>query len=58
MKIREFIAPKLSLDTTSSGTIYSITPETEAQDIVPQDQVPEKIVAEMVDNQILEQTDH
>ena len=55
MKIKEFIkVPKLNLDTTSSGTIYSITPETEAQDIVPQDQVPEKIVAEMVDGEILE----
>ena len=59
MKIKEFIkVPKLNLDTTSSGTIYSITPETEAQDIVPQDQVPEKIVAEMVDGEILEHEDH
>ncbi len=61
MKIKEFIkVPKLSLDTTSSGTIYSITPETEAQDIVPQDNVPEKVdlVPEMVDNEILVQADH
>ena len=59
MKIKEFIkVPKLNLDTTSSGTIYSITPETEAQDIVPQDNVPEKIVAEMVDGKILEHEDH
>ena len=58
MKIREFIAPKLSLDTTSSGTIYSITPEDQTQDLVPQDNVPEKIVAEMVDGEILEMPDH
>ena len=58
MKIREFIAPKLSLDTTSSGTIYSITSEPETQDVVPQDHVPEKIVAEEVDGEILEQPDH
>ena len=61
MKIKEFIkVPKLSLDTTSSGTIYSITPETEAQDIVPQDNVPEKVdlVPEMVDGEILVQADH
>ena len=65
MKIREFIAPKLSLDTTSSGTIYSITPEDQTQDIVPQDNVSEKnmaeqvdIIPEMVDGEILEQPDH
>ena len=59
MKITEVIkVPKLSLDTTSSGTIYSITPEPETQDIVPQDHVPEKIVAEEVDGKILEQPDH
>ena len=61
MKIKEFIkVPKLSLDTTSSGTIYSITPETEPQDIVPQDNVPEKVdlVPEMVDGEILVQADH
>ena len=65
MKIREFIAPKLSLDTTSSGTIYSITPEDQTQDLVPQDHVPEKnmaeqvdIIPEMVDGKILEQPDH
>ena len=47
MKISEVIkAPKLSLDTTSSGTIYSITSGPETQDVVPQDHVPEKIVAE------------
>jgi hypothetical protein len=65
MKIREFIAPKLSLDTTSSGTIYSITPEDQTQDLVSQDNVPEKnmaeqvdIIPEMVDGEILEQPDH
>ena len=58
MKIREFIAPKLSLDTTSSGTIYSISPEDQTQDLVPQDNVPEKIVAEEVDGEILEMPDH
>ena len=59
MKISEVIkAPKLSLDTTSSGTIYSITPETETQDVVPHDHVPEKIVAEEVDGEILEMPDH
>ena len=65
MKIREFIAPKLSLDTTSSGTIYSISPEDQTQDLVPQDNVPEKnmaeqvdIIPEMVDGKILEQPDH
>ena len=59
MKISEVIkAPKLSLDTTSSGTIYSITPGPETQDVVPQDHVPEKIVAEEVDGKILEMPDH
>ena len=59
MKISEVIKPpKLSLDTTSSGTIYSITSEPETQDVVPQDHVPEKIVAEEVDGEILEQPDH
>ena len=59
MKITEVIkVPKLSLDTTSSGTIYSISSEPETQDLVPQDNVPEKIVAEMVDGEILEMPDH
>ena len=59
MKISEVIkAPKLNLDTTSSGTIYSITSEPETQDVVPQDHVPEKIVAEEVDGEILEMPDH
>ena len=59
MKITELLnTPKKSPDTTSSGTIYSITPETEAQDLVPQNNVPEKIVAEVVDGKILEMPDH
>ena len=59
MKITELLnTPKKSPDTASSGTIYSITPETEAQDLVPQNNVPEKIVAEVVDGEILEMPDH
>ena len=59
MKILEILkAPKINLDTTSSGTIYSITSEPGAQDVVPQDHVPEKIVAETVDGEILEMPDH
>ena len=66
MKIKEFIStPKPKIDTTSSGTIYSITPEDQTQDIVPQDHVPEKNVAEQVDiipemedGKIVEQPDH
>ena len=58
MKISELIVPKINLDTTSSGTIYSISDEDQTQDIMPQNHVPEKIVAEMVDNQIIEQPDH
>jgi hypothetical protein len=59
MKITELLnTPKKSPDTASSGTIYSITPETEAQDLVPQNNVPEKIMAEVVDGEILEMPDH
>ena len=65
MKIKEFIAPKKSPDTTSSGTIYSIESEPEAQDIVPQNDVPQRkkalevdIIPEMIDGKILEQNDH
>ena len=59
MKIKELVSPpKKSHDTTSSGTIYSIESEPQALDLVPQNHVPERIVAEMVDNQILEQPDH
>ena len=46
MKIKELISPpKKSHDTTSSGTIYSIESEPQALDLVPQNHVPEKIVA-------------
>ncbi len=65
MKIKEFLAPKKSPDTTSSGTIYSIESEPEAQDIVPQNDVPQRkkalevdIIPEMIDGKILEQNDH
>ena len=59
MKIKELITtPKKSFDTTNSGTIYSIESEPQAQDLVPQNNTPERIVAEMVDNQILEMPDH
>ena len=59
MRIKELLnRPKKSHDTTSSGTIYSIESEPSAQDIVPQNHVPEKIMAEMVEGKILEQADH
>ena len=59
MKITELLnTPKKSPDTASSGTIYSIAPSTEAQDLVTQNNVPEKIVAEVVDGEILEMPDH
>ena len=58
MKISELIVPKKIQDTTSSGTIYSIESEPQTQDVVPQDHVPEKIVAEEVDGEILEMPDH
>ena len=58
MKILEILKPKIDLDTTSSGTIYSITTEPETQDILPQDHVPEKIMADQVDGKILEMPDH
>ena len=45
--------PKESKDTTSCGTTYSGHPMGSAQDIVPQDLVPE-----MVDGHILEMPDH
>ena len=54
MKIKEFIiVPKESKDTISCGTTYSGQPMGSAQDIVPQDLVPE-----MVDGHILEMPDH
>ena len=59
MKIKEIInTPKKSFDTTNSGTIYSIESEPQAQDIVSQNNTPERILPEMVDNQILEMPDH
>lgn len=59
MKITEILnMPKKSNDTISSGTIYSITSEPQTQDLVPQNHVPEKIVAEVVDGSILEMPDH
>ena len=59
MKIKEFInAPKKSKDTISSGTIYSIESEPEAQDIVPLNIVPEKEKALEVDSPIEEHPDH
>ena len=59
MKIKEFIhVPKNAEDTISSGTIYSISSAPQTQDLVPQNHVPEKIVAEMVDGKILEMPDH
>ena len=58
MKITELIVPKKIQDTTSSGTIYSIESEPQTQDVVPQNHVPEKIVAETVDGEILEMPDH
>ena len=54
MKIKEFIiAPKESKDTTSCGTTSSISKAPMAQDIVPQNLVPEE-----VDGKILEMPDH
>ena len=54
MKIREFIlAPKTIQDTTSCGTTYSGQKGTKAQDIVPQDLVPE-----MQDGHIVAHPDH
>ena len=54
MKIREFIlAPKTVQDTTSCGTTYSGQKGTKAQDIVPQDLVPE-----MQDGHIVAHPDH
>jgi len=54
MKITEFIiVPQESKDTTSCDTTSSGQPMASAQDIVPQDLVPE-----MVDGHILEMSDH
>ena len=53
MKIREFIAPKLSFDNTSSGTISSAIKGQSTQDVVPQD-----IVSENFEGTIEEHPDH
>ena len=54
MKIQEFIiVPKKVQDTTSCGTTYSGQKGTKAQDIVPQDLVPE-----MQDGHIVAHPDH
>ena len=54
MKIREFIiAPKTVQDTASCGTTYSGQKGTMAQDLVPQDLVPE-----MQDGRIVSHPDH
>jgi hypothetical protein len=59
MKIREFaIVPKELKDTTSCGTTYSGQPVGSAQDIVPQNLVPENELALEVDSPIEEHPDH
>ena len=59
MKIKEFIiAPKESKDTTSCDTTSSIIKGGSAQDIVPQDIVPENNLALEVDSEIDEHPDH
>ena len=59
MKIKEFIiVPKNSKDTTSCGTTYSGQPKGSAQDIVPQNIVPNNNLALEVDSPIDEHPDH
>ena len=59
MKIREFaIAPSKLKDTTSCDTTSSGQPTRSAQDIVPQNIVPENNLALEVDSQIEEHPDH
>ena len=59
MKIKEFISvPKKSQDTTSCGTTYSGQKVSSAQDIVPQNIVPENELALEVDTPIEEHPDH
>jgi len=59
MKINELvIVPTKNQDTTSCGTTYSSQPTKSAQDIVPQDIVPENKSALEVDSQIEEHPDH
>jgi|TARA_S200000501_G_scaffold292681_1_gene278134 hypothetical protein len=58
MKIKElFNTPKISLDTISSGTTSSVIKDGSAQDIVPQNKVPENELALVVDS-IEEHDDH
>ena len=59
MKISELIlAPKKLQDTRSCGTTYSGQPEDSAQDIVPQNTLPENELALEVDTPIEEHPDH
>ena len=58
MKIKEFIVPKNLKDTTSCGTTYSGQPKGSAQDIVPQNIVPNNNLALEVDSPIDEHPDH
>tara|TARA_B100000424_G_scaffold261507_1_gene246537 strand:+ start:408 stop:929 length:522 start_codon:yes stop_codon:yes gene_type:complete len=59
MKIKEFIlVPSKSQDTTSCGTTYSGQSEDLAQDIVPQNILPENELALEVDTPIEEHPDH
>jgi len=59
MKINELvIVPAKNQDTTSCGTTYSSQPTRSAQDIVPQDIVPENKLALEVDSEVLEMPDH
>ena len=58
MKIKEFIVPKKSQDTTSCGTTYSGQPEGSTQDIVPHNTVSENKLALEVDSEIESHPDH
>ena len=59
MKISEFIiVPKESKDTTSCGTTYSGQKAGSAQDIVPQNIVPENNMALEVDSEFESHPDH
>ena len=59
MKISELIiVPKKLQDTRSCGTTYSGQPEDSAQDIVPQNTLPENELALEVDTPIEEHPDH
>ena len=58
MKIKEFIVPKKSQDTTSCGTTYSGQSEGSTQDIVPHNTVSENKLALEVDSEIESHPDH